>query len=117
MLGSDHLPVRDEDDRTLDLVLELADVSRPVEPREHAECRRCNAAWTSSVSLGGQTQQVIGEDRNVLAALPQGRQPDREHTDPIVEVVAEAARLHLVYELAVRRSDDANIHFARSGVA
>jgi hypothetical protein len=59
-----------QDDRALDLVLQLADVSRPVESREHAERRPCNAAWTSVVSLGGQTEQVIGEKGNVLTALP-----------------------------------------------
>jgi hypothetical protein len=36
---------------------------------------------------------VIQEERDVLPALPEGRQRDRDYADPIVEVVAESAGL------------------------
>ena len=36
-------------------------------------------------------QEVGGEERHVLAALAERRDPDRHHVEPVVEVLAEAA--------------------------
>src|SRR5262249_7923790 len=45
----------------------------------------------------------------VLRALPQRRQRNLHHGEPEVEIGAEAARVHLGAQVAVRRGDDAQV--------
>ena len=59
---------------------------------------------------GGEGQEVISEERDVLLAFAEGRQFDREHTQPVVQVLAEPAGLGLRPEIAVRRRDQPHVH-------
>src|SRR4030042_890138 len=45
-------------------------------------------------------QKIAGDERDVLPALSQGRQVDVDDIEPVVEVLAEAARLHGGLEVA-----------------
>ena len=57
---------------------------------------------------------MLRQDRDVvLAALPQRRQIDRHHVEPIVQILAETARIDLVLQILVRRRHDARVHLAR----
>src|SRR5436190_1731252 len=62
-------------------------------------------------------EQVARERRDVLAPLAQRREPDREDAQAIVEVLAEAAGLHLVLEGAVGGHDDARVDRAGAVLA
>ena len=61
--------------------------------------------------------EVVHEQRNVLAPLPQRRQRDGEHVEAVPEVFAEAARLHLLEEVAIGRGDDARVGLERDVAA
>ena len=52
------------------------------------------------------------EERDVLAPLPQRRQPDGEDAQAVVEVLAEAAVRHGPLEVAVGGGDDPHVHLA-----
>src|SRR5438552_5826858 len=62
-------------------------------------------------------EQVARERRDVLAPLAQRGEADREDAQAIVEVLAEAAGLHLVLEGAVGGHDDARIDRAGAVLA
>src|SRR5262245_57595694 len=55
------------------------------------------------------SDEVAGEGRQVLEPITERRKADREDAQPEVEVLAEASRLHLLGELAVRRRDDPHV--------
>jgi hypothetical protein len=55
--------------------------------------------------------------RDVARALAQRRQHDREHVQPVVEVLAERAVGDLLLEIAVRRRHDAHVDLDRLGAA
>ena len=54
-------------------------------------------------------EEVVDEEVDVLLALAQRRDQDRQHVEAVEEVLAEAARLRLGGEVAVRRRDDADV--------
>ena len=54
-------------------------------------------------------EQVLRERHDVLGALTDGRQQDREHLQPEVEVLAEATRADLGPQVPVGGGDDPNI--------
>ena len=101
------------DQRTLDDVLELAHVAGPVPPLEqfhHLVGDALDPAMRQPLALANDGPHQL---RDVLAPLAQRRQPDRKDAQPVVEVVAERTVSHHSPEVAVRRGDDAHIHFLR----
>src|ERR1700761_3505111 len=58
------------------------------------------------VELG---EEVAGDEQDVLVALAQGRQLDRDDVQPVVEILAEAPGLDLGQGIAVGGADDADI--------
>ncbi len=55
--------------------------------------------------------------RDVVSAFAQRRDPDADHVDPVIEIVAETTGLDLTLEIAVGRRNQADIHVTRAGVA
>jgi hypothetical protein len=53
---------------------------------------------------------VRDQERDVLPALPERRDLDREDAEAVVEVGAEAALAHLALEVPVRRRDHPHVH-------
>ena len=53
---------------------------------------------------------MLDEQRNVLAAIAQRRQLDREHVQPVVEVLAQLAGPHRLGRVEVGRGDDPDVH-------
>ena len=77
-----------QDLRPLEHVRQFADVARPVVPREHrqgfgVDCR------TGSCPAGRVSQKCSIKERDVFAPLPQRRQADGDHVEPIEQVLAE----------------------------
>src|SRR5439155_894805 len=58
--------------------------------------------------------EVVGQERDVLAPLPEGWQLDRDRVDPVVQVLAELARPHRLGEVAVGRRHEPDVHATRS---
>ena len=55
-------------------------------------------------------EEVLGQQRNVVEALPERRERDGHDVQPIVEVLPVAALLHPLPEIAVRGRDDPHAH-------
>src|SRR5690606_14926936 len=68
-----------------------------------------NSRNVAAVLLAIAAKEMLGEQRNIIAALAQRGQPDWEHHEAIEEVLPERARLDFGSEIAVGRADDANI--------
>ena len=83
-----------EGDAALDDALQLADVARPVVAAEEVE-RVGREAGDGLGELARRTAaaEMIGEALDVAAAVAEGRQPEADDADPVVEVAAEPALL------------------------
>ena len=103
--------------RALDHVLELADVAREAvrhQPIHHLVAGPLDRlAELARILL----DEVIDEQRDVLAPLVQRRHRDLDHVQPVVEILAEAPGRHLVLQAPVRRADDAHVDALIVGVA
>ena len=75
-----------QDDRPLDRVLQLPDVARPVAGRRAGATRPRRDAAPSAKPARGRLDEVLGQQRDVLAALAQRRDLDREHVEPVEQV-------------------------------
>src|SRR5436190_377979 len=62
-----------------------------------------------AVLLGVTAQEVLGEERDVLAPVTQRRQQDRHDLQAIEKVLAKRAALHQLLEIAVGRRDHAYV--------
>ena len=106
-----------QDHRPLDVVLQLADVARPVVVAEQPHRLGVDPPHLAAVLLGVALQEELDQRRDVLAALAQGRQVDRHDVEPVVQVLAEPAGLDLVEQVAVGRGDDPGVDLLGVGVA
>ena len=80
--------------RALDRVLELPDVARPVVRHQPAHrLLRERHARPRRIELAPHAiEEVLGEQRNVLAPLAQRRHVDGNHVQPIEQILAERLR-------------------------
>ena len=62
-------------------------------------------------------EEVVGEERDILRPLPEWWQLDREHAQPVVEVLAKPTRLGLRLEVPVGGRDQSHIDHAGPLVA
>ena len=102
--------VRRENDCTLDDILELSHVPRPVVLREQIErvWRQLEARLLILVAV--LVQEVLYEQRNVVLPVAQRRQADRDHVQAVEQVFPELAVLHHLPQIEIRRGNDARIN-------
>ena len=81
-----------EDHRPLDHVLQLADVPRPVVGDQGLDRLVVDVADRPADPLGVPAEEVHGQLEDVLLALAERRRPDRDHVEPVEQVLAEPAR-------------------------
>ena len=81
-----------EDDGPLDVILQLADVARPVVLAEEPHRLGVDPADLAAVLLGVSFEEELDQDRDVLATLAERGQVDRHDVEPVIEVLAEPAR-------------------------
>src|SRR6185503_14321472 len=92
-----------------ELVGQLAHVAgKWVAGEERQRLRRRSLDVLSNLR-GHAPHEMARERGHVLEPLAERRDADREDAEPVVEVLAEPAGLHLVLEAAVRRRDDAHV--------
>ena len=58
--------------------------------------------------------EVIDERRDVVAPFAQRRDLDRDHVEPVVEVLLEPAVADHLFQIAVGRGDDPHVHALRA---
>src|SRR5579862_4020248 len=107
--GTDRLPLV-QGDGAFDRVPQLPHVARPVvalEGLHHARTER-----HARLQL---PQHVLRERADVGPALPEGRQRDRQHVQPIEQILAKRAFRDALAEIPIRCGDDADIDRDRLG--
>ena len=96
-------------------VLELADVAGPAITAQTPGARPATATARLAAAAEEPPQEVIGQRRDVLAALAQRRQPDRHDVEAVEQVLAELPVVGQLLQAALRSGDDAHVHRDRRG--
>src|SRR6185503_14016628 len=92
---------------------ELADVAWPMARDEQLDgLGRIDLAFLAALRRD-LPQEVLDEQRNVLAALAQRRQMNVDDVEAVVEVLAERALDHQILEILMRGRDHARIDLDR----
>jgi hypothetical protein len=108
VLPLDHLAPA-EHDQALDDVLDLSHVAGPGIVHQGIDDVRSEPLHATLHAPGILAQEVLGESRDVLAALPERRQVDRDDVQAVVEVAPEAPAVHRLLEVAVRGGEEARV--------
>src|SRR5262249_14392152 len=90
-------------------VSQLAHVTWPVvfdQPLERARRDAADLAIVAPVEVRDERLNQLGD---ILLALPERRHDQRDHLEPVVEVIPKLARRYRVLEPAVGRRDDTQI--------
>src|SRR5690606_36518423 len=105
--------------RPVEHVAELTYVARPVVGAQGGEglARYRHRASTATALLARDLEKMLDERGDVLAALTEGRNGDRNDGEPEVQVFAELAPRHLLPEVALGGGDDARGVLLRSVAA
>src|SRR5262249_34924190 len=101
-------------DGALERIHQLADVAGPAIRDERTLGLRREAQTGTVVPGGERPQQVLDQRADVLRAIAQRRQPERDDVQAEEEVLAKPSRTHLGLEVAVRRRDDADVDGLRA---
>src|SRR5262245_1499168 len=112
-VGEADLAAAAQHHQPLDQVLELAHVARPVVAHERFHGLGRDAARAELLLLAGLAQEVRHEQRDVLAALAERRHFDRDHVEPVEQVLAEALLPDRQLQLLMRGRDHAHVHLDR----
>ena len=113
----DGLAVHRQGHRALELVLQLADVSGPVEAREPLERRGLDAGNALGMPLGRAGEAHIGKKRNVGTSLAERGDVYREGAHPEVEIIPESSPFHLRAQVAVGSGDEPHVDLPWAAVA
>ena len=93
----------------LDHVAQLADVAGPAITEERVAGVVGQRAGGPPVVGAGAGQEVLGEEQDVPAPLAQRWQPDGQHRQPVVELLAETAGQYRGLEVVVGRGQDPDV--------
>ena len=108
--------VAGQDRRPLDDVFQLAHIARPVVIDQRAHRALGNLGDLLAELGADRLEEVIGQRRDVVLALAQRRDMDREDIDSVKEVVAETAVGDHALEVLIGRGDQPEIGGQRLGV-
>ena len=104
---------RGEDGGALDNVAQLAEVAGPLVAGEGRGDRRRKGGDFFAEARGEEFPIALGESCEVGGPFAQAGQGDADYVEPVKQILAEAAGLHLGGEIAVGRGDDADVGAAR----
>ena len=99
-----------QDRRALHDVAELTNVPRPEILLEQVDRFLIHGADRLAVALVELRQEVLGQQRDVLPAIAQRRQLDGEHVQPVIQVLAQLARLDRLHRVDVGCGNHPHIH-------
>ena len=78
----------------------------------------CDTVTVPRPGLGGELlQEVLHQQRHVVAAFAQRRQLHRDHVEPVEQILAERPVGHHSREVGMRRGDHAHVDLDRVRVA
>ena len=58
-------------------------------------------------------REMLRQHANILAPLPQRRQHNRKHKNPVIQILAKRPLPHLLFQIAMRRHNHPHIHMNR----
>ena len=93
----------------LDDVLELTDVAGPAEGQQPRLRLGVDRGELAIQALVQPSHEKFRERQNVFAALPQGRQVDRKHAEPVEQIGAEPPLPHSSLEAAIGRRNQPHV--------
>src|SRR5262249_20910320 len=102
-----------QDQVTLDDVLELPDIARPIVMHEGFEQFSGQLLHRTLVALSILVEEMVAQQWNVFTAFPQRGNIDLDDIQSKVEIVPEFTLQDGLLEFAVRRREHADIHFDR----
>ena len=79
--------------------------------------RRATRRPSAASSADEAVEEVLDEQRDVLAPIAQRRQRDRDDVEPVEQVLAELAVRDRLLQVAVGRGDDPDVDLDRLGAA
>src|SRR5512140_4027354 len=100
--GAGNLGARRQEGASLHQVAKLADVPPPLVGGHRRESVRRQKHLTLPVLPAIVGQEVLCQERNIVAALPQGGHMDPDHVEAIEEVLAKTSPRHLALEIPRR---------------
>ena len=106
-----------EDNAALDGVFQLADVAGPLVVHQQAERFGGELAGLEAVFFGVELEEMRGEQRDILLAVAQRRQVERDDVEAVEEVFAEAALFDGLLQVDVGGGDDADVDLDFVGAA
>src|SRR5256885_11649721 len=115
-LGFEDVPAA-EDERPFDHVLELPDVARPTVVLENRERLRADALHRFAELRGDFSDEVRGQQRDILPPLPQGRQLNRNDVQSVEEILSQDAVGDRPGDVPVRGGDQPYIDLDVASVA
>ena len=68
-----------------------------------------NVRRGAALLLAEDRQVMMGQEQDVLRALPQRRQSERDHVQAVKQILAETGRPDLRLEIAIGRRDQSDI--------
>src|SRR5216117_4194925 len=108
-IGRGDLRPRGEQQRLLDGGEQLAHVAPPLVPDAGAQRLAGERLRVAAEARGGLSQEVVDEQRDVLAPLGERRDGELDDAQAIVEVLAEAAGAYGALEVLVGGRDEAYV--------
>ncbi|MCY1298107.1 hypothetical protein D9M70_475780 [compost metagenome] len=116
-MHADGLVGLGENDAALDDVLQLADVAWPVVVHAGGQGTVGESQGLLAVLLVKTLDEVLGEQRDIVAPLAQGGNRHRKDVQPVVQVGAELAGLDGFHQVFVGGGDDPHVDLAGAVVA
>src|SRR5262245_37892137 len=100
----------DEQHGALDRIAKLADIARPLillEQRRRSWREAADVAFELSIE---HVDVIGGQERDIAPPLAEWRQCNRHDLKAVKQVLTKLAVRHLLFEVAVRGGDDADVH-------
>ena len=116
VLRLDELAAR-QNRGALDDVAQLAHVARPVVELEHPHRLGRDRLDVASVARVELVEERLDDERQIVLAIAQRRQLDREDVEPVVEIVAQLAVADRVERIDVGRREHADVDFLLDAAA
>ena len=108
MLDRDE-PALTQDCRTLECIVQFANVARPLVAHQHLQRVWRQASRRASRRSAEVLQECVGQREDVATALAQRRNVDIEHTEPVKQVLSKASFRDGPLEIAVARGNHADV--------
>ena len=117
MLGQNQV-TRVELDNAFDQILQLADISKPIKGLEKLlSLRRQTHTAFLSDTVRNLLDKIFGKGKDIVLALPQGRQIDLHGAEPVEEICAELLLLDHGPDIDVGCGNDLHIHIDYPGTS